>query len=120
MAQLLHKGKIILNSMICKTSAFSIAVGLMFASKKRIKDGLCLVVPSRKDERILASVTNLFVFSSLGVLFVNLNKNVVDKATLYPFQLIYTPKRPCKYIIECEKSMLNKIMVGDEIKIVDS
>lgn len=101
------------------TNIFEISVGLMFASKKRIKKGICLVMPTRKDSRFAGSVTMLFCFASYDILFVNTQYEVVDKKTLKPFVFSYTPKAKCKYVIESSKGSFSKINIGDKIAITN-
>jgi len=56
----------------------------------------------------------LFVFFPIDVIFLNSKKKVVDKTTLNPWQLNYTPKIPSKYVIELPKgfgSVINSIAI---------
>lgn len=99
------------------TNVFEISYGLMFASKKKISRGICLVMPTRKDGRFSGSVTMLFVFRSLDILFVNSDFEVVDKKTLRPFVFSYTPKKACKYVIESSKGTFENIRAGDRIEV---
>ncbi|MFW6285823.1 MAG: DUF192 domain-containing protein [Nanoarchaeota archaeon] len=117
MAKLIHKKKIILNDMKYAKNIFSISRGLMFASKKKIEKGMCLVLPLRRDKKFSSSVTMLFVFYPLEILFVNGNYKVVDKIILKPFKFSYIPKQHCKYIIESKPNTFNNIKIGDKIDI---
>ena len=117
MAKLIYKNKTVLSDMKYASNIFSISKGLMFASKKKIGRGMCLVMPSKKDKRFSCSVTMLFVFSSLEILFVNKNFKVVDKRTLKPFVLRYTPRGKCKYVIESIPNTFDNIKIGDKIAI---
>jgi uncharacterized membrane protein (UPF0127 family) len=117
MSKLIHKNKIILKDMIYATNIFDISKGLMFSSKDKIKQGMCLVMPSKSDKKFGCSVTMLFVFSSLDILFINKNYEVVDKKTLKPFLFSYTPKKPCKFVIESLPQTFKSIKIGDKIKI---
>lgn len=98
------------------TSVFTISKGLMFASKKKIRKGVCLVMPSKKDGRFGSSVTMMFCFYSMQILFVNTKMEVVDKVTLRPWISTYTPKAACKYIIESLPKTFDKIEIGDNVK----
>ncbi len=117
MAKLIHKKKIILKNMKYATRISEISRGLMFASKKRVKSGICLVILSKKDVRFGSSVTMLFCFSSLEIIFVNSKFIVVDKVILKPWRFNYTPKIPSKYIIESSIGTFKNIKIKDTIKI---
>lgn len=99
------------------TAVTEISRGLMFASKKRIAKGLCMVMPSTGDVKFGSSVTMFFCFSSLDVLFVNLKFEVVDKKTLKPWLPNYTPISPCKYVIESTPGCFKDINIGDKVSI---
>ena len=118
MAKLIHKGKVVLTEMKYLTSMWEISKGLMFASKKKCEKGVCMVMPTQKDVRFGSTVTMWFCFHRLEILFVNSNFEVVDKAILRPFKNSYTPIKECIYVIECFPGKLNKIKIGDKIKIV--
>ncbi len=96
---------------------FILAIGLMFAGKKRINRGLCLKLPVQKDVIFGASVTMLFCFYSMDIIFINSKNKVVEKVCLKPWVLTYTPKNPSIMIIESSKGKFKDLKVGDIIKI---
>jgi hypothetical protein len=116
-AKLIYKNKSILDNMIYATSTFDISKGLMFSTKKKVKRGICLVMPTNKDVKFGASVTMFFCFFDYEILFINSNFEVVDKKILKPFLPNYTPKKPCKYIIESLPGTFKNIKIGDKINI---
>jgi len=85
--------------------------GLMF--EHRSDFNYALVMPLSQDSRIRASIHMLFVFFPIAVFFVDEKKRVVDKALLKPFALNYTPKKPCRYIIELPQEKFSCAEVGD-------
>ncbi len=107
-----YKGNVILNACQIKSDLFSLAFGLMFASKNKIAKGLCLALPK---ETKFNSVTTFFCFSTLDIIFLDKNKIVVDKVSLKPFTLSYFPKGACKYIIEAPINTFRKIQLGEGI-----
>ncbi len=117
MGKLKHKNKTILSEMKIAKNIFSISKGLMFTSKKKIDKGMCLVLPSNKNILTGATITMLFCFSSMQIIFINTNFEVVDKATLKPWKISYKPKKPCKYVIESLPNKFKDIKIGDKIKI---
>lgn len=117
MAKLIHKNKIILKEMVYAKSIWQISKGLMFANKKKVKKGMCLVFPSRKNKKYSSAITMLFCFSKYEILFIDKDFKVVDKTILPPFKLTYIPKKPCKYVIESIPNSFKDIKIGNKIKI---
>lgn len=116
MSKLYHNKKLILKDMNYITNSLKLAKGLMFANNFTINKGVCLVFPSKKDvSRFSASVTNIFVFHILDILFVNSDFEVIDKKKLLPWVISYTPKSKCKYVIESSKDKFKDIKIGDKI-----
>lgn len=89
------------------------AIGLMFASRNKIRKGMCLM--NRKESR--AGITMLFCFYPMDVIFVDSNNVVVDKVVLKPWILSYAPKKPYKYVIESATDSFKHINSGDKISI---
>jgi len=118
MAKLIYNEKVILENMKFATSTKDISLGLMFSTKKKARKGLCMVMPSDKDVRYGASITMLFVFFSLEILFINSEMRVVDKVLLKPWMPSYTPREECRYVIESVKGKFKEINIGDKVSIV--
>lgn len=116
-AKLLHENKVILSEMKYATSTYEISKGLMFSGKKKISKGMCLVMPSSKDVKFGASVTMMFCFSSMEIIFVNSNMQVVDKVILKPWKMSYTPKKECRYVIESTIGTFKNINIDDIVSI---
>ena len=115
--KLIYKEIEILSKIRYVTSILGISYGLMFASKKKIDQGICLVMPTNRKSRLSCSVTMLFCFHPMNILFLNEKYKVVDKVVLKPFQLSYVPKKPAKYIIECHKHKFKYLRIGNVLKI---
>ncbi len=101
------------NERLCKT-IFSHAKGLMFS--KRIKDfGLFFIMPRQR----IHSLHMWFVFYPIDILFLDLNKKVVDlKFNFRPFSF-YTPRKKCKYIVELPHGTIHssRTTLGDVISV---
>ena len=117
MAKLIHKNKIILLEMKYATNILDLGRGLMFASKKKIDKGICMVLPRRSEGRVSFAITMLFCFYPYDILFINSRFEVVDKVMLNPWRITYIPKKPCKYVIESSKNKFKNIKVGDVVNI---
>ena len=115
--KLVCNSKILLKDVKILKSPIQLGLGLMFASKKRAKRGVCLTLPKR-DVRYNASVTMFFCFYSYDILFVNSKMRVVDKVTLPPWKFHYTPKKNCSYIIESLKGTFKDVQIKDKVVIM--
>ncbi|NMA44830.1 MAG: DUF192 domain-containing protein [Candidatus Diapherotrites archaeon] len=87
--------------------------GLMFEDEKKFD--YALVFTSPKEGKIESSLHMMFVFFPIAAIFLDSNKNVVDKTTLTPFTVNYTPKKPAKYVIEMPPKEAKKIKIKDKI-----
>ncbi len=117
-AKLIYQNKIILENMKYASSFLSRAKGLMLASKKKVKNGICIALPVKTDTRFKASVTMLFCFYPLEILFVNSAFQIVEKTILRPWKFNYTPANACNYIIEAEVGTFANLEIGHYIKIL--
>lgn len=117
-AKLIYQEKVILEKMHYADSFLSRAKGLMLASKKRVKNGICIALPVKTDTRLKASVTMLFCFYPLEILFVNSAFQIVEKTILRPWKFNYTPVNACKFIIEAEVGTFTNFEIGDSINIL--
>lgn len=108
------RGKKVMERVRLAESFFSKMRGLMFERKKNFDYALVMVLES--ETRARASLHMLFVFFPITVLFVNEKKVVVEKALLKPFQLNYTPKRKCCYVIELPEEKFREFEIGDKLE----
>ncbi len=115
--KLIHNGRVVLSNMVYATSTWDISRGLMFKGRETVNKGICLVMPSKKNVRFGCSVTMLFCFVDMEILFVDSNFKVVDKKRLKTWTPSYTPKAPCKYVVESVFGKFKDIRVGDLISI---
>ncbi len=88
-------------------------IGLMFENKKKFNYALIFSFP--KESRISCSLHMLFVFFPIDVIFLNSKKEVVDKVTLKPWTINYTPKKAAKFVIEAPVNTFKKINLGNKI-----
>jgi uncharacterized protein len=114
MARLIHKKKIILNNMKYKTNVLDLFLGLMFASKPKIEEGICLTLPGKNKK---TRIHMMFCFYPYEVLFVNSELEVVDKTILNPWTFSYKSEEPFKYAIESWPGKFNSVKIGDKLDI---
>lgn len=119
MGKLRYNNKEVLSSMKIATSTWAISKGLMFASKKKIKKGMCLVMPVKDDVQFGAAVTMMFCFHKMEIIFINSKYEIVDKVILKPWRVSYIPKQPCHYVIESLPGTFKDFNIGDRVEIVE-
>ena len=87
--------------------------GLMFEKKENFD--YALIFELTRESKIGSSVHMMFVFFPIEIVFLNSQKIVIDKATLKPWKLNYTPKKSAKYFIELPLKKSKTISLGDKI-----
>lgn len=82
---------------VCDT-VFSRTLGLMFHPRLNSEEGMLLV--AKKESIVQTSIHSFFVFFPFDVVWLNENKEIVEKRTVKPFQAFIAPKVPAKYVLE--------------------
>jgi len=116
MVKVKHKGIVLVDDLVIAKGLANL-FGLMFASKERVRKGLMLKVVGAEKALKRAGVTNLLVFHSLDVLFLDDGMNVVDKVCLKPFRFNYISKRPVAYFLEAPAGAFKQVKIGDRIEV---
>jgi len=88
--------------------------GFSFRRQLGAQEGLVLV--ESRDNRVNTAIHMLFVFFSLGVIWVNDAGEVVGTAVAKPWRLSYVPPAPARYVIEGQPALVNRVQVGDHIQ----
>jgi hypothetical protein len=102
--EIIRKTKIC-RSLLCKGR------GLMFTRRA----DYALVFAFDSEKRRERTLTMMFVFYPIDVLFLDSRMRVVDiKERFMPFTN-YTPKKPCRYVIELPQGLSRKTKIGDNI-----
>lgn len=96
------------DSFICKLR------GLTFRRSLEMRDSLILVESS--DGVARASITMLFVFFPIAVIWINSAGNVVDAQLARPFRLMYVPAAPARYMLEGPPELLQLLQFGDQVR----
>lgn len=87
--------------------------GLQFVTSLPENQGLLFV--SDHDSKSDTAIHMLFMFMSIGVIWVDSEGIVVDKKLAKPWRLAYVPAKPAKYFIEANTSILERVSIGDKL-----
>lgn len=87
--------------------------GLQFVTSLPESQGLLFV--SDHDSKSDTTIHMLFMFMSIGVIWVDSEGIVVDKKLARPWRLAYVPAKPAKYFIEANTSILERVSIGDKL-----
>jgi uncharacterized membrane protein (UPF0127 family) len=88
--------------------------GLTFRRRLGAEEGLWFV--GRRESRIDAAITMLFVFFPIGVMWLDRQNQVVDKVVARPFRLSYVPQAAAVEWLECQPAVLDQVEIGDRIR----
>jgi len=95
------------------------AKGLMFS--KPLKKGHALIMESLVESIVGNAIHMFFVFFPIDVVWLDANRNVVDKVFMVkPFTCYLKPKKPAKYTIELPVGVSKKVKIGDKLDFVVS
>jgi hypothetical protein len=89
--------------------------GLMF--RRNLRDREALLFVESGESRVTASIHMLFVFFSIGVVWLDNQGVVVDKVLARPFRPYYAPQKPACYYLEADPAVLNWIEIGERLTI---
>jgi uncharacterized membrane protein (UPF0127 family) len=89
--------------------------GLMF--RRGLADGEALLFVEGLESVLDTSIHMLFVFFSIGVIWLDKNGRVVDKTLARPFGLYYAPRRPAQYFVEGLPQILELAEIGDQLQL---
>jgi uncharacterized membrane protein (UPF0127 family) len=95
-------------SLMCRS------VGRMFRGSLGDREGLLLV--QRASDAVSAGIHMMFVFSPLGVLWLEQDGKVVDSVLAKPWR-VYVPKERAYYILEGPPRILDDVSVGEVLEI---
>jgi uncharacterized membrane protein (UPF0127 family) len=91
--------------------------GLMFSSNISTEAGVLLV--ERRDSRLDAAIHMFFVNYELAVIWINGQKQVVDKRVAYRWRPFYMPSVSARYILEIHPNRIHDFLIGDIIDFRD-
>ncbi len=85
--------------------------GLLFVSSLAEGEGAIFVLS--KQTRVFAAVHTIGMRFSIGIIWLDKRRVVVDKAIASPRRFFYLPKASAKYYIESPPSALDRARIGD-------
>jgi uncharacterized protein len=88
--------------------------GLMFRRHLPAGEGLLFV--EGRESRQGSAIHMLFMFLTIGVVWLDKDGRVVDKKLAKPWRPIYTPQAPAQYFIEANPDILDRVAVGDVLQ----
>jgi len=91
-------------------SLLSRARGVML--RRSLREDEVLIFSEGDESVVFTTITMLFVFFPIAVLWLDGEKQVVDKRLARPFRLWYAPARPARYYVEGHPSLLDRVEVG--------
>jgi uncharacterized membrane protein (UPF0127 family) len=109
----LTTGETIANRVVRCDTFWKRGRGLMFRSMPAT-DEVYLFVEGRESVAQTA-IHMFFVFFAIGVIWLDRDRRVVDKALARPFRPYYAPGRSAQYYVEGHPSLLEQVSVGDQL-----
>jgi uncharacterized membrane protein (UPF0127 family) len=87
--------------------------GLMF--RRAIPPDTGYLFIESRESVVGTTITMLFVFFPIGVVWLDRERRVVDVRLARPFRLGIAPRAPARYYLECHPSALERVHVGDTL-----
>lgn len=92
--------------------------GLTF--RRALPEDVGLLFVESAESRVATSIHMLFVFFSIGVVWLAADGTVVDAKLALPFRPYYAPRAPAKYYLEGTPGLLSWVQVGERLTIEPS
>jgi uncharacterized protein len=110
-------GEILARDLTRCDNFFKKARGLMFRGSLGETEAYLFV--ERWESISLTSIHMLFVFFAIGVIWLDADWRVVDLKLARPFRPYYASSRPARYFIECLPAVLDRVHLGDRLRVTD-
>lgn len=107
-------GKVVLERAYWCSSYWCHFRGLQLVRHLPENEGLLFVYD--REGRTSTAIHMLFMFFSIGVLWLNKDGQVVDKKLAKPWRISYVPDAPAQYFIEANISILERVEIGDTLR----
>ena len=90
--------------------------GLMLRGRRTLAEDRVYLFVERRESVAQTAIHMFFVFFPIAVVWLDRDRQVVDKKLARPFRPYYAPRHPAKYYIEGPPSLLERVSVGDRLK----
>jgi len=107
-------GAVIASKVKWCTTFLTKGLGLMFHAP--LREGEAHIFAEGRESRSLTTITMLFVFFPIAVIWLDAHKRVVDKVLARPFYPYYAPGQPAQYYLESHPNTLGKVQIGDQLE----
>jgi uncharacterized membrane protein (UPF0127 family) len=87
--------------------------GLMF--ERSLPTDQALILADAKSSRLNSGIHMLGMFFDLSIIWVGEDFKVVDKAKARRWLSFVFPKKPARYVIECDVSRYEEFSIGDQL-----
>ena len=87
--------------------------GLTF--RRRINEDEALLFVEATESRLGTAIHMAFVFFPIGVVWLNRDGIVVDKAVARPFRPYYAPRAAAKYFVEGPPVLVEWVTIGERL-----
>jgi uncharacterized membrane protein (UPF0127 family) len=112
----LKTGETIARSVVSCDTFWKRGRGLMFRSQRAVAEDQVYLFVERRESVAQTAIHMLFVFFPIAVLWLDRERQVVDKVLARPFRPYYAPSRPAQYYVEGHPGLLDRVNVGDQLE----
>ena len=112
----LRTGETIARSVVRCDTFWKRGRGLMFRSQGTVDRDRVYLFVERRESVAQTAIHMLFVFFPIAVLWLDRERQVVDKVLARPFRPYYAPSRPAQYYVEGHPGLLDRVNVGDQLE----
>lgn len=112
----LTTGEIIAQQVVHCDTLWKRGWGLMFRRSRAVAGDRVFLFVEQRESVVQTTITMLFVFFPIAVVWLDGERRVVDKVLARPFRLQYAPQRAAQYYIEGKPSLLERVNTGDQLQ----
>lgn len=88
--------------------------GLQFVPRLPRDEGLLFVTKS--ESRTNTAIHMFFMMFSIGVVWLDANRTVVDAQLAKPWRPMYAPRSPAQFYLEANTDVLERVKIGDKLR----
>lgn len=81
----------------------------------RLPDDEGLLFITDREGRAHTAIHMFFMLFSIGVIWMDREGRVVDKAFAKPWRPMYAPSQPAQYYLEANPALLDRVEIGDRM-----